>query len=166
MVCFNYIWGAVYSWLVSTFICVYIYIYIYIVKFSTLHKLWDFSYIIRQRSFFISFVIHWDINPEILLLGHEVCWKTLWHFLFFFVLLIFLGTCSFLNLNWMCRCVFCLWVICLLYCSSFHKWTCGDIFYLLELLLNHTFTSLAQFYSMLFRYGINDYMSFVFLLAG
>ena len=83
------------SWLVSAFM--YIYIYIYIVKFSTLHKLWDFSYIIRQRSFFISFVIHWDINPEILLLGHEVCWKTLWHFLFFFVLLIFFRYLFFLK---------------------------------------------------------------------
>ena len=49
------------------------YLYIYIVKFSTLHKLWDFSYIIRQRSFFISFVDSLGHQPRILLLVHEVC---------------------------------------------------------------------------------------------
>ena len=75
VVCFHYGLLQLYMGcsLLMTRECFYIYIYIYIVKFSTLHKLWDFRYIIRQRSFFISFVIHWDINPEILLLGHEVC---------------------------------------------------------------------------------------------
>ena len=123
MVSFNYIWGAVCSWLVSTFICIYIYIYIlsnlvHCTNFGILvillgrdHSLYHLWFIGTSTQKFFCLVMRYAKSPcDIFLCSN------------------FLGTCSFLNLDWMYRCVFCLCVICLLYCSSFHKWTCGDVF--------------------------------------